>query len=155
LRALDEKSKYRYLDKFGLIRIFTVVKPTLEWTKGVPSRLFEYAFEDLTNSVSTFFKNVRATRQSLSHRKIGFPEFISYFQADTFSLRDTIKIKPDKRCHGQRTAGTIELPKGGIHASAVRLGVSSHDRSNPRPLRSSPNLRSSALRRVEDGGHWI
>ena len=111
LRAVDEKPRYRYLDKFGLIKMFTLVKPTLEWTKGVPVRVFEYAFEDLTNSVTRFFKNVGQTRLGLSHRKVGFPDFISYFQADTFTLRDTIKIRPDRQRHNKKTAGTIELPK--------------------------------------------
>jgi putative transposase len=94
-----------------LIKIFTIVKPTFEWTKHVPSRVFEYAFEDLTNSVSRFFKNVGQTRLGKSKVKVGFPDFISYFKADTFTLRDSIKIKPDRKRHGHKTAGTIELPK--------------------------------------------
>ena len=46
---------YRWFDRFGLIRVFTKAKPTLGWTYGVGSRVFEYAFEDLVFSVSAFF----------------------------------------------------------------------------------------------------
>ena len=96
-RVLDAKGEpYRYLDRFTYIRLFTAVKASLSWTTGVPTRVFEYAFEDLCASMSAFW----ATRGT--SRPAGFPEFIAAHKRETFTTRGSISVTAN---------GRIQLPR--------------------------------------------
>ena len=103
LRALDQPGQpYRGVDKFTLITLFAQEKESLDWTAGVPSRLFEYAFEDLMAAISAYLSN-----REPGGRKVGFPEFIGARDANTFTVRDNISLTKDKNGH----KGTISLPR--------------------------------------------
>jgi hypothetical protein len=102
LRALDQKGQpYRHVDKFTLIRLFTQEKESLGWSAGVPSRVTEYAFEDLMAAVSEFLKN-----RVPGSRKVGFPHFIPVREAVTFTVRGVVSLTPDRPKH----KGTISIP---------------------------------------------
>ena len=91
LRQVDTRGKpYRYLDRFALIRMFTVAKPTLDWTREVPTRVFEYAFEDLCAALAAFVAARGTTRD------VGFPTFIAAHQPATFTTRGAISVQADR-----------------------------------------------------------
>ena len=90
LALFSGKGPYRLLDKFALNTAFTKAKPSLPWAHGVPATAIEFAFDDLTASLSAFF----AARKSKSHRKVGFPRFIRADdpQRSGFTVRGVIRI---------------------------------------------------------------
>ena len=90
LALFSGKGPYRLLDKFALNTAFTKAKPSLPWAHGVPATAIEFAFDDLTASLSAFF----AARKSKSHRKVGFPRFIRADdpQRSGFTVRGAIRI---------------------------------------------------------------
>ena len=103
LRATDQPGQpYRAVDKFTLITLFTQNKESLDWTIGIPVRVFEYAFEDLMAAISAFLDN-----REPGGRKVGFPQFIPAREANSFTVRDHISLTPGKKDH----KGTISLPR--------------------------------------------
>jgi transposase len=103
LRALDQQGQpYRAVDKFLLITLFTQNKASLDWTVGIPSRVFEYAFEDLMAAISAFLDN-----REPGGRKVGFPQFIPAREANTFTIKGSVGLTPDQKGH----KGTISLPR--------------------------------------------
>jgi transposase len=103
LRAIDQQGQpYRHVDKFTLISLFNQNKESLDWTIGIPVRVFEYAFEDLMAAISAFLEN-----REPGGRKVGFPQFIPAREANTFTLRNNIRLTPDQKGH----KGTINLPR--------------------------------------------
>jgi putative transposase len=90
-RLSQQLQPYRRLDRDTLIRLFTVAKPTLDWTSGVPACVFESVFTDLIEALAAFF-TARQGRRS-DDRSIGFPAFIAAYRQATFATRGAITAR--------------------------------------------------------------
>lgn len=133
LAKLSEHGPVRLLDRYALINLFKVAKIALPWSDGIPVRVFEYAFEDLTAALSAFFSGRKAGR------KVGFPRFIG----------------SDDPRSGFTVRGAIHLEKGRIKLPLIDkpLRVRGSTRRLEREIAAyAGKIKEATVRR--DGRYW-